>query len=872
METNKYIRWFNEISLKDVLLVGGKNASIGEMYQTFSAKGINIPDGFALTSDAYWYYLRANNIEEKLKQIFQQFNRKSLKSLQETSRQARQLILTADFPADLREEILTNYRLLSEKYQQKNTRVAVRSSATAEDSTTASFAGQHESYLNISGKKELLAAIKKCLSSLFLGRAIAYREEKGFDHLKIALSIGVQKMIRSDLGASGVMFTLDTETGFRNVVLINSIWGVGEMIVKGRITPDQFYVFKPTLKQGFKPIIVKNLGRKNRKYIFKQGGLKEVAVPAKDQLAFSITDEEILTLAKWACLIEEHYQLPQDLEWAKDGETNELYIVQSRPETVHSQKKELIYEEYEIKTDKKPLLTGIAIGNKIGQGKARVIPGVSRISEFKKGEVLVTEMTDPDWVPIMRLAAAIITDEGGKTAHAAIISRELGIPCIVGTQNATKLIKTGQMITVDCTQWLEGRVYPGRVPVAIKRYDLKEIPQFPVKMTVNIGTPEIAFQASFLPNDGVGLAREEFIIAQKIRVHPLALYHFEKLKDKKLKKQIQEITVEHKDKREYFIKELAEGIGQIAAAFYPKEVIVRFSDFKSNEYRNLLGGQLFEKEEANPMLGFRGAVRYLDKNFQPAFLMECAAIKRAREVFGLKNISVMVPFCRTPEEGRAVLDLMATAGLPIRINPLSPPESAVEKLSESASVSAKEVNILSSGGPPNVIGRASPCGEGSSLRLIEPMARKASPSYPHYLDPSRPKGRGFQIIKVYVMCEIPSNVILVDQFSKIFDNYSVGSNDLTQLLLGVDRDNAKIAHIFDESNEAVKRAIAEFIKKAHEFGKKVSICGEAPASVPGFVEFLINCGIDSISVNPDSVIKTILALAQSSSKTNLPSK
>jgi len=802
-KSQRYILWFKEISSKDVLLVGGKNASLGEMFSKLTKKGINVPDGFALTSRAYWYYLRANKIDKKLKEIFTSFNPKSLQSLKETGKQARALILKAQWPEDLKKETLKYYKKLSRKYGQDLTDVAVRSSATTEDTTTASFAGQHETYLNVRGERELLKAVKKCLASLFNDRVIAYREEKGFSHLKIALSVGVQKMVRSDLASSGVIFTLDTETGFENVVLINSIWGIGEMIVKGKITPDEFYVFKPALKKGFNSIIVKNLGRKTKKYIYNQkGGLKEVKVTPKQQLKFSLRDKEILTLSKWACLIEEHYKIPQDIEWAKDGKTGQLFIVQSRPETVFTQKLGKFYEEYKIQTSKKPILTGTAIGDKIGQGRVRVIPDVSKIAQFQKGEVLVTKMTDPDWVIAMKDAAAIVTDEGSKVCHASIVSRELGLPCVVGTFKATKILKTRQIVTVDCTQGLNGRIYLGKVPFKIKRYNLKKVPKLKTKIMINIGAPEIAFKTSFLPNDGVGLAREEFIIAEKIRVHPLALYHFNKIKNKKLhpvksdkigaeqfnrvKKEIEKITVEHKDKKEYFIKELAEGIAQIGAAFYPKEVIVRFSDFKTNEYKNLIGGELFEGEEANPMLGFRGACRYLDKEFQPAFWMECQAIKRVRDVFGLKNVSVMIPFCRTIEEGKKVVELMKKFGLK----------------------------------------------------------------------------KGKDNLKVYVMCEIPSNVILAEKFLKIFDGMSIGSNDLTQCLLGVDRDNAKIAYIGDERNEAVKEMIRKIIRLCRQKKKYCGICGQAPSEWVEFAEFLIKEGIESISLNPDAVMKTTLNLSK----------
>lgn len=790
----KYILWFKEITSNYVPLVGGKNASLGEMYSKLSKKGVNIPDGFALTSRAYWYYLKENRIDKKIREIFKKFDPRSIKNLQETGRQARNLILKAELPKNLEREILKNYKKLSKKYEEDFTDVAVRSSATAEDLPSASFAGQHETFLNVSNEKELLKAVKKCMASLFTDRAIAYREEKGFNHLKIALSVGVQKMVRSDLASSGVIFTLDTETGFRDVVLINSIYGIGEMIVKGKITPDEFFVFKPTMKKGFKSIILKNLGRKDKKYIYnRKGGLKEVPVLSAQQLKFSLTDEEILQLARWACLIEEHYKIPQDIEWAKDGKTGELFIVQSRPETVHLSDTKKFYEEYEIKSKKKPILTGIAIGDKIGTGNVHVISDVSRISQFKRGEVLVTKMTDPDWTTIMTMASAIVTDEGSKTCHSAIISRELGIPCIVGTQKATKILKTGQEVTIDCTQGLDGRIYDGKVPFKTKRFNLKKIPRLKTKIMINIGAPEIAFKTSFLPNDGVGLAREEFIIAEKIRVHPLALYHYKKLKASKDKeiskiiKRIDEITIEHKDKREYFIKELAEGIAQIGAAFYPKPVIVRFSDFKTNEYAQLVGGKLFEPEdEANPMLGWRGASRYYDEKFKPAFLMECEAIKRVRDIFGLKNIELMVPFCRTVEEGEKVLDLMKKAGLK----------------------------------------------------------------------------KGKDGLRVYVMCEIPSNVISAEEFLKIFDGMSIGSNDLTQLTLGIDRDNAYIQKIGDERNPAVKNMIRKVIQLCNIKNKYCGICGQAPSDYSEFAEFLMKEGIHSMSLNPDTIIKTILNLAK----------
>jgi len=789
-KSTKFILWFKEISKKDVPLVGGKNGSLGEMYSQLSRQGVKVPNGFALTTQAYWHFLKANALDKTLKEIFTDFKPQSIKSIQETGQRCRQAIARAVFPLDLKEEILTAYRQLGKIYGQ-NPDVAIRTSGVAEDAPTTSFAGQFESYLNIRGEKNLLEAIKKCIMSSFTDRVIAYRDKHKIDQLKFALSVGVMKMVRSDLGSAGIMFTLDTETGFSDIVVINSVYGLGEMIVKGRVTPDEFLVFKSTLTKGYPAIIRKDLGRKTKKYVYHpQGGVKEANVPLKDQFKFSLTDEEILTLAKWAVIIEKHYNYPQDIEWAKDGKTGQLFIVQSRPETVHAAKKVKVYTEYQIKTKKTPILTGIAIGNKIGQGKVHVIEDVSRINEFQKGEILVTRMTDPDWVPIMRIASAIVTDEGGKTCHAAIIGRELGIPAIVGTGQGTKILKNGQEITVDCTSGSEGRIFEGRVPFTVKKYDLKKIPQLKTKIMVNIGAPDIAFQTSFLPTDGVGLARIEFILAEKIRVHPLALYHYQQLKkqskqNKKIREivqQIDEITIEHKDKKEHFIKELAEGVAQIAAAFYPKPVIVRFSDFKTNEYRALVGGELFEPEEANPMLGWRGASRYHDPKFQPAFALECQAIKRCRDVFGLKNIAVMVPFCRTVAEGQQVVNLIRKFGL--------------------------------------------------------------------------------RDLKVYVMCEIPVNVVLAKQFLNIFDGMSIGSNDLTQLVLGMDRDNAHIAHIGDERNPAVKEMIKQVITLCRQRKKYCGICGQAPSDFPEFAEFLTKAGIESMSLNPDTVMKTILLLAK----------
>ncbi len=780
----KYTVPYEKISHKDLPLVGGKNASLGEMIKSLTKKGVNVPSGFAVTTESYWTFLKENNIEKELKELLKKYDRKSTKSLRETGRKAREIILKGDFPEKIEKAIRKSYQELS-----KNglVTVAVRSSAVCEDAPDASFAGQFETFLNITGEEDILKYVKECMASSFNDRVIAYREEKKVPHLKFALSVGVQKMIRSDLASSGIMFTLDTESGFRDVVLINSIYGIGEMIVQGSVTPDEFYVFKPTLAKGHPAIIRKDLGRKNKEYIYKKGGgLLEREVPEKKAAKFSITDEEILTLARWAVIIENHYKRPQDIEWAKDGETGELFIVQSRPETIHAAKTGNKYKEYDIEVNKEPLITGIAVGEKIGKGKVKVIEDVSEIEKFEEGDVLVTRMTDPDWVSIMRMASAIITDEGGKTAHASIVGRELGVPTIVGTESGTKVLKNKMMVTVDCTQGLNGRVFEGDIPYTVKEYDLDKVPKVKTKVMLNVGTPEMAFRSSHLPAGGVGLARVEFILADKVCVHPLALYHYESLTDKKLRAKIKEITLEHEDKKEHFIKELAEGVAQIAAAFYPKEVIVRLSDFKSNEYRNLVGGYLYEKEESNPMIGFRGASRYLSEEFYPAFQMECSAIKRAIDVFGLDNISLMVPFCRSVDEGKEI-----------------------------------------------------------KKRIRE---------------------EGIKKTKIYVMAEIPSNIIMAEEFSKVFDGFSIGSNDLAQLILGVDRDNALLSKRYDENNPAIRKTIADFLKEARKLKEKVGICGEAPAIIPGFVEFLVENKIGYVSVNPDSFVLTIKKIHKTENK------
>ncbi len=786
-KSQKFTLWFKEISKKDVPLVGGKNASLGEMFSQLTKKGINVPGGFATTSYAYRYFLEKNNLLPELKKTFKKLDLKNIKTLQEVGKEARNLILKAKFPEDLEREIIKAYRELGKRYGE-NPDVAVRSSATAEDLPSASFAGQHETYLNIRGEKALIEAVKKSIASLFTNRAISYREKRGFDHFKIALSVGVQKMVRSDLASAGVIFTLDTETGFKDIVLINSSWGLGETIVKGKVVPDEFLVFKPTLERGFEPIISKNLGTKKRKLVYGAGikTTKEVPVSQKAQNRFSLTDSEILTLARWATSIEKHYGVSQDIEWAKDGKTKKIFIVQSRPETVHVRKKEPVFKEYVLK-EKKPqlLLEGIAIGEKIAAGKVRVIKDIRRINEFRAGEILVTINTDPDWEPIMKMSSAIITDLGGRTSHAAIVSRELGVPCMVGAKKATSILKNGQEITLDCSSGETGKIYQGKVKWEEKEHKLKQIPETRTKIMLNIGTPEIAFHNSFLPHRGVGLAREEFIIASKIKIHPLALINYQKL-DKKLKKQIAEITPGYKNKKQFFVDELTRGIGQIGAAFFPEPVIVRFSDFKTNEYASLLGGNLFEPEEENPMIGWRGASRYYDPQFKAAFLLECQALKIAREKFGLKNIWAMIPFCRTLEEGEKVLKIMKEEGLE----------------------------------------------------------------------------RGKNGLKVIVMCEIPSNAILTEEFLKIFDGMSIGSNDLTQLILGIDRDSATLKKVGNEKNEAVKEMIKKVIKICRQKKKYIGICGQAPSDFPDFAEFLVEQGIESMSLNPDTLIKTTLDIAK----------
>ncbi len=791
-ERQAYIRWFEEIGINDISLVGGKNASLGEMIRELASQGIKVPDGFAITAEAYWYLVRACKIERRIKEILSDLDTRDAANLQQRGSAVRHAIMAAALPEDLQHSIVSAYRELSQGADGP-VDVAVRSSATAEDLPDASFAGQQETYLNVQGDAALLESCKRCFASLFTDRAISYRQDKGFDHLKIALSIGVQRMVRSDLASSGVMFSIDTETGSQDVVLINAAFGLGENVVQGSINPDEYFVFKPTLKRGFRPILQKRLGSKEFKLVYDIGGskmVKNIPVPPDDRSRFAITDDEILSLARWACLIEDHYSkkrgqyTPMDMEWAKDGHTGELFILQARPETVQSQKSLEMVEVYQLKEKGPALVRGRSVGEKIAHGPVRVVKSAHNLNEVQKGDVLVTDKTDPDWEPTMKKAAAIVTNRGGRTCHAAIVSRELGLPAIVGTENATEVLKDGQAVTVSCAEGETGFVYQGLLKFEVQQIKLHDLSRPHTKVMMNVGNPEEAFRLSFMPNDGVGLAREEFIISNYIKVHPLALLDFNRLEDPALRERIAQLTVGYEDKPQFFVDKLAQGVAMIGAAFYPKDVIVRLSDFKTNEYANLLGGKAYEPVEENPMIGFRGASRYYDPRYQAGFALECRAMKKVRDDMGLSNVKLMIPFCRTVEEGRRVLQEMEKHGLK----------------------------------------------------------------------------RGVNELEVYVMCEIPSNVILANEFAEIFDGFSIGSNDLTQLVLGVDRDSEIVAHVFDERNPAVKTMIASVIRAAQNKGRKIGICGQAPSDYPDFAAFLVELGIDSISLNPDAVLKTTLKI------------
>jgi len=788
MPEKKFIKFFEKTTIKDVPEVGGKNASLGEMYKNLAGAGIKVPNGFATTASAYNYFLEQTQLKKNIKNVLDGLNTHNVTDLAKRGAAIRKLIVATPFPKDLSRAICDAYKKLSQFYKTENLHVAVRSSATAEDLPDASFAGQQETFLNVSGEEQLLIAVKKCLASLFTNRAISYRVDKGFDHFKIALSVGVQKMIRSDLAASGVTFTIDTESGFNKVVLISSIYGLGENIVQGKVDPDEFYVFKPT-----KTIISHSISCKKIKMIYSTNPkhpVKDVPVPTADQRKQSITDAQVLKLADWAMRIEKHYGRAMDIEWALDGQENQLYIIQARPETIHSVRDYSVIEEYILEKKSKILSTGRSVGNRIGAGAAKRIMDIKDIAKFKPGEVLVTDMTDPDWEPIMKIASAIVTDKGGRTCHAAIVSRELSIPCVVGTGDVSREIKTGQAVTVSCAEGDAGFVYEGKLPFKINKTSIKNLGKPKTKIMMNIGSPDIAFLSSFIPNDGVGLAREEFIINNQIKIHPLALINYAKLKDKKAKKKIDKLTAGYKDKKQYYIDKLAEGIAIIAAAFYPKDVIVRFSDFKTNEYANLIGGAEYEPVESNPMIGWRGASRYYTPLFKPAFELECQAIKKVRDQMKLVNLKAMVPFCRTIKEAEQVIKIIADNGLK----------------------------------------------------------------------------QGENNFELYCMVEIPSNVILADEFAELYDGFSIGSNDLTQLTLGVDRDSALVSQVYDENNAAIKKLIKQVIEVAKKTKTKIGICGQAPSDFPEFAQFLVECGIDSISLNPDTVIKTTIAILETEKK------
>ena len=783
------VLWFEEIGMGDVPQVGGKNASLGELIQTLKAKGVRVPDGFATTADAYRRFLEANGIEAEMRSRIQSY-RSGETSLRATGEAIRELFLGSEFPADIGESIRSHYRELGERAGLERLSVAVRSSATAEDLPDASFAGQQETFLNIAGERELLDACRRCYASLFTDRAISYREVKGFDHLDVALSIGVQRMVRSDVGASGVMFSIDTDSGFPRVAVVSAAWGLGETVVQGTINPDKYVVFKPLLAQPeFAPIIEKTLGSKDRKMVYSRGGharTKMVDTSDAERRAVVLDDAEILALARWAVIVEEHYARPMDMEWARDGVTGELFMVQARPETVQSQKTGSRFTLHHLLETGTVLARGAAIGDSIAQGTACVIRSAADIENFRDGAILVTEMTDPDWVPIMKRAAGIVTDHGGPTSHAAIVSRELGVPAVVGTGNATTVLAEGLAVTISCAEGDEGRVYQGSLAFETEEVDLGELPETHTKVMVNIASPAAAFQWWRLPADGVGLARMEFIISALIRVHPMALVHPERVTDPGEAEQIRALTSGYADPKDYFVDALALGIAKIAAPYHPRPVIVRLSDFKTNEYAHLIGGSAFEEPEENPMLGFRGASRYYDERYREGFALECVALKRVREKLGFGNIIVMIPFCRTPQEADRVLAVMAENGLV----------------------------------------------------------------------------RGENGLQVYMMCEIPSNVVLAEKFATRFDGFSIGSNDLTQLVLGVDRDSGQLAALFDERDEAVMAMISEAIRKAHAAGIKIGICGQGPSNHPEFAAFLVSEGIDSISLNPDSYLRTVPRIAE----------
>jgi pyruvate,water dikinase len=797
MTSTTFIRWFADIGLDEIASVGGKNASLGELYRHLAAEGIRVPNGFAITADAYRAFLRESALDQEIHRLLDGLDTTDLADLRRRGAAVRHAILAAEIPADLAEEILTAYLTLGEGHGPID--VAVRSSATAEDLPDASFAGQQETYLNVQGRLALLDVCRRCFASLFTDRAISYRVDKGFDHFQVALSIGVQRMVRSDLGTSGVMFSIDTETGFPDVVLINAAYGLGENVVQGAVNPDEYYVHKPTLLAGYRPILKKSLGSKEFKLIYDIGGsrmTKNVPVAQEDRARFALNEDEILTLARWACRVEEYYSArrgqptPMDMEWAKDGRTGELFLLQARPETVQSQKREDVLETYRLGEHAKRLVSGRAVGERIASGNVRVVRNVHEMEQVQPGEILVTDKTDPDWEPIMKRAGGIVTNRGGRTCHAAIVSRELGLPAIVGCVTATDDLRTGQAVTICCAEGEVGVVYEGKLPWTVDRVRISDLRRPRTAILMNVANPDEAFSQALIPNDGVGLARMEFIINDAIRIHPMALLRYDQLAGLGLPAQelneIRHLTAGYEDKPQYFVDRLAEGVGTIAAAFYPKPVIVRMSDFKTNEYAHLLGGRPFEPLEENPMIGFRGASRYYDDRYREAFGLECRAMQKVREEMGLKNVKLMIPFCRTIEEGRRVQEVMASHGLK----------------------------------------------------------------------------RGEQGLEILVMCEIPSNVFSAAEFASLFDGFSIGSNDLTQLILGVDRDSEIIAHLFSERDSAVSIAISSVIRVAKEMNTKIGICGQGPSDDLEFARFLVMQGIDSISLNPDAVLKTTLKILE----------
>lgn len=779
-----YILNFDAVSKDDLAQVGGKNSSLGEMYGKLTSQGIKVPDGFATTARAYWHFIDHNGLREKISQRLTELITSDFSNLHEVGHDIRHMILNSEVPAGLEEAILNAYTALQQRNAGKS-QVAVRSSATAEDLPTASFAGQLESYLNVSGKDELIRAFHRCLASLFTDRAIKYRIDNNFDHMKVALSVGVQLMVRSDKASSGVAFTLEPDTGFRDVILINGIWGLGENIVQGKVDPDEYLIFKPTLSQGKKAMISRKLGAKQQTMLFAEAGSEEKVInqdtPQEQRENYTLSEEEVVKLAGWCQKLEEHYGQPMDIEWAKDGDTGEIFIVQARPETVHATRSPHLFSTYHLREKATPIAEGLALGEKIAAGKARILHSPADADKLQDGEVLVTDITNPDWDPIMKKAAAIVTNKGGRTSHAAIVAREIGVVAVVGAGDATEKIKDGDLVTVSCAEGKTGKVYPGQLHWEVQKLDMRDFSLPKTQAMLILGDPDKAFKYSFLPNEGIGLMRLEFIINNAVEVHPMALVKFDELEDQEARQRIEKLTRHYPRKEDYFVEKLAQGVATIAAAFYPREVIVRMSDLKSNEYANLIGGRQFEPHEENPMLGFRGASRYYHDMYREGFRLECEAMTMVRDQMGLTNVKLMIPFCRTVEEGRKVVDLMETYGLQ----------------------------------------------------------------------------RGKDGLEIYTMVEIPSNVILAEEFAQVFDGFSIGSNDLTQLTLGLDRDSALVSGLFEETNKAVKLMISRVIASARHTRTRIGLCGQAPSDFPEYAEFLVNEGIDSISFNPDALLKGI---------------